>query len=142
MGAAAVTAAREVGGVVGVAVLGAIVNGLLFTNLTRRLVDLGIPLSYRQVVVDAVRSGSPLPTDQTPVGGTFLERYVAAIRQQVVDRTVDAAKSSYVDSLRTALIVAIAVLAAGAVGVWLLLRRTEGDTPTLSAAADHGKASR
>jgi hypothetical protein len=129
MGAAAVTAGREVGGVVGVAVLGAIVNGLLFANLTRRLVDHGIPVAYRRVVVDAVRSGTPLPTSPPPTGGSFLERYAAAIQQQLIDETVDAGKAAYVDSVRSALIVAICVLVAGAVGVALLLRHTEADTP-------------
>ncbi|MDQ1696176.1 MAG: hypothetical protein QOJ03_1529, partial [Frankiaceae bacterium] len=135
MGAAAVTAAREVGGVVGVAVLGAVVNGLLFTKLTTRLVDQGIPVSYRRVVVDAVRSGSPLPTSRPPTDGSFLERYVAAIQQQLIDRTVDAGKAAYVDSVRTALIVAIAVLVAGAVGVAVLLGHTERDTPNSVGAA-------
>ena len=129
MGAAAVTAAREVGGVVGVAALGAIVNGLLFANLTDRLVALGIPLSYREVVVDAVRSGSPVPTEVPPGTGSLLERYVAGIQQSVIDSTVDAAKDAYVDSLQVALWVAVGVLVAGAVGVWLLLRHIGTDTP-------------
>lgn len=129
MGAAAVTAGREIGGVVGVATLGAIVNGLLFTDLTRRLLDAGIPLSYRKVVIDAVRGGAPLPTTPDVTDGTFVERYLAAIKQTLVDKTVDAGKGAYVDSLRTALIVAVCVLAAGAATVWLLLRNAEGDTP-------------
>jgi MFS family permease len=125
MGAAAVTAGREIGGVVGVAVLGAIVNGLLFTRLTERLVDLGIPVSYRHVVIDAVRRGTSLPKSSGGSGGgSFLDRLVGAIKQNLTDRTVDAGKAAYVDSVRTALIVAICVLAAGAVGVWLLLRHT------------------
>jgi MFS family permease len=132
MGAAAVTAGREIGGVVGVAVLGAIVNGLLFRRLTDRLVDLGIPVSYRHVVIDAVRRGASLPKSSGGSGGSgsFLDRIVGAIKQNLTDRTVDAGKAAYVDSVRTALIVAICVLAAGAVGVWLLLRHAETDTPT------------
>jgi hypothetical protein len=134
MGAAAVTAAREVGGVVGVAVLGAIVNTLLFSNLTDRLVALGIPLSYREVVTDAVRSGAPIPTEVPAEAGSLLERYLAGIQQTVIDSTVDAAKDAYVDSLQAALWVAVGVLVAGAVGVWLLLRHTGADTPTAVGA--------
>jgi hypothetical protein len=134
MGAAAVTAAREVGGVVGVAVLGAIVNTLLFSNLTDRLVALGIPLSYREVVTDAVRSGAPIPTEVPAEAGSLLERYLAGIQQTVIDATVDAAKDAYVDSLQAALWVAVGVLVAGAVGVWLLLRHTGADTPTAVGA--------
>ena len=132
MGAAAVTAGREIGGVMGVAILGAIVNGLLFSRLTSRLVDLGIPVSYRHVVIDAVRRGTSLPKHSGGGGGggSFLDRIVGAIKQSLTDRTVDAGKAAYVDSVRTALIVAICVLAAGAVGVWLLLRNAESDTPT------------
>jgi len=129
MGAAAVTAAREMGGVLGIAVLGAIVNGLLISGLTDRLVRLGIPVSYRAIVVDAVRHGAPLPQPEAP-HGNFLERTIQAIKQNLTDQTVDAGKAAYVDSLRTALIVAVCVLAAGAVGVWLLLRHADrSDTP-------------
>jgi MFS family permease len=132
MGAAAVTAGREIGGVMGVAVLGAIVNGLLFHRLTDRLIELGIPVSYRHVVIDAVRRGVSLPKGSGGSGGSgsFLDRLVGAIKQNLTDRTVDAGKGAYVDSVRTALIVAICVLAAGAVGVWILLRHAEsGNTP-------------
>jgi EmrB/QacA subfamily drug resistance transporter len=140
LGAAAVTAAREVGGVLGVAVLGAIVNGLLFTRLTERLVGLGIPLTYRQVVIDAVRNGAPLP-DRIDPHGPLMQRYVEALQQNVIDHTVEAGKAAFVDSVRTALVVAVAVLASGAVGVFVLLRRpspaapadtadTPADTPT------------
>jgi hypothetical protein len=128
MGAAAVTAGREIGGVVGVAVLGAIVNGLLFRRLTDRLVDLGIPVSYRHVVIDAVRGGASLPKHSVSGGGGgggFFDRLIGSIEQNLTDRTVDAGKAAYVDSVRTALVVAICVLAAGAVGVWLLLRHAD-----------------
>jgi MFS family permease len=139
MGAAAVTAGREVGGVLGVAVLGAIVNGLLFTDLTRRLADEGIPLSYRKVVIDAVRGGEPLPTSPEVTGGSFLERYLAAIKQTIVDKTVDAGKAAYVDSLRTALIVASCVLAAGTVTAWWLLRHADAaDTPARNLSEPRG----
>src|SRR4051812_38202854 len=129
MGAAAVTAAREMGGVLGIAVLGAIVNGMLISGLTDRLVRLGIPVSYREIVVDAVRHGAPLPQPEAP-HGNFLERTIQAIKQNLTDQTVDAGKAAYVDSLRTALVVAVCVLAAGAVGVWLLLRNTDREQPT------------
>lgn len=128
MGAAAVTAGREVGGVLGIAVLGAIVNGLLFTKLTQRLTELRIPLSYRTVVLDAVRQGSPLPTAPEPANGSLLAQYLADLKQRIIDHTVDAGKSAYVDSLRTAMIVAIVVLFAGAIGVGLLARHADSDT--------------
>jgi len=39
--------------VAGVAILGSIVNGQLTVNLTARLVQLGIPASFRQLVITA-----------------------------------------------------------------------------------------
>jgi MFS family permease len=133
LGAAAVTAAREVGGVVGVAVLGAVVNARLFDTLTARLAALGIPVGYRRIVVDAVRGGASLPSapPARPHAGhtSLLDRYLEALRQTLVHRTVDAGKAAYADSLRTALVVAAVVLAAGAVTVLLLLRHTAADTP-------------
>ena len=128
MAAAAVTAAREVGGVVGVTVLGAILYARLFSGLTRRLVDLGIPVGYRSIVIDAVRKGTRIPTQAAPDGGAgflpdVLARLLAQVRQSLVDSTVDAGKAAYVAGVRAALIVAIGVLLAGAGGVFLLLRQ-------------------
>jgi hypothetical protein len=56
----------------------------------------------------------------------LIGRILGDVRQNLVDRTVDIGKGAYVDSVRTALIVAVCVLAAGAVGVALLLRHAEG----------------
>jgi type IV secretory pathway VirB3-like protein len=138
MAAAAVTAAREIGGVVGVTVLGAVLYAQLFTGLTRRLVDLGIPVGYRSIVIDAVRKGTTIPTQAQPdTGGgllpAFLSRLLAQVKQTLVDRTVDAGKAAYVAGVRAALLIGVAVLLAGALGVLALLhqprRHTESDTP-------------
>jgi MFS family permease len=127
MAAAAATAAREVGGVVGVTVLGAILYARLFSGLTHRLVELGIPVGYRSIVIDAVRKGARIPTQATADSGAgflpdVLARLLAQVRQSLVDSTVDAGKAAYVAGVRAALIVAIGVLLAGALGVALLLR--------------------
>jgi MFS family permease len=127
MAAAAVTAAREVGGVVGVTVLGAILYARLFSGLTARLEALGIPVGYRSIVIDAVRKGSRIPTQAVPDPGggllpSFLAHLLAQVKQSLVDRTVDAGKAAYVAGVRAALVVGVVVLVAGAVGVALLLR--------------------
>ena len=134
MAAAAVTAAREIGGVVGVTVLGAVLYARLFTGLTARLVDLGIPVGYRSIVIDAVRKGARIPTEATPGPGngllpSFLARLLANVKQSLVDSTVDAGKAAYVAGVRAALVIGVGVLVAGAVGVLILLRHTETDTP-------------
>jgi MFS family permease len=129
MAAATVTAAREVGGVIGVSVLGAILYAQLFAGLTARLVDLGIPVGYRSIVIDAVRKGARIPTEVAPGHVTgflpeVVQRLLAQLKQTLVDRTVDAGKAAYVAGVRSALWVAVAVLVAGAVGVVVLLRPT------------------
>ena len=126
MAAAAVTAAREVGGVVGVSVLGAVLYAQLFDGLTKRLADVGIPTRYRSIVLDAVRDGTPIPTKapqpHDPFPLSLLDRLFGQLQQQLVNRTVDAGKAAYVAGVRSALLIAVAVLVAGAVAVALLLR--------------------
>ena len=56
--ASTINTSRELGAVTGVAILGSLVNGQLTVDLTRRLVQLGIPPAYRQLVINAVITGS------------------------------------------------------------------------------------
>jgi EmrB/QacA subfamily drug resistance transporter len=58
MAASTTNTFRELGAVVGVAVLGSIVNGQLTVNLVRRLTEIGIPKAYQQLVVSAVTTGT------------------------------------------------------------------------------------
>ncbi|HJQ75579.1 MAG TPA: MFS transporter, partial [Gaiellaceae bacterium] len=57
MAASTVNTSRELGGVFGVAVLGAVVNAQLTSGLTEKLVKLGIPLQFRQIVIQFVTTG-------------------------------------------------------------------------------------
>jgi MFS family permease len=58
MAASTINTSRELGAVTGVAILGSIVNGQLTVNLTNRLIQLGIPASYRSIIINAVITGS------------------------------------------------------------------------------------
>lgn len=58
MAASTTNTSRELGAVVGVAVLGSIVNGQLTVNLVHKLTAIGIPAQYQQVVVSAVTTGT------------------------------------------------------------------------------------
>ena len=62
MAASTVNTSRELGGVFGVAVLGAVVNAQLTGRLTQRLIELHIPAQYRQTVIDFVTTGGSLGT--------------------------------------------------------------------------------
>ena len=58
MAASANNTFRELGAVVGVAVLGSIVNGQLTVNLVQKLTAIGIPKSFQPLVVSAVTTGT------------------------------------------------------------------------------------
>jgi hypothetical protein len=102
--------------------------------LTERLSHIGIPVVYRSIVIDSVRKGAPIPKVApavTPGGHPgLLARFLAHVKQALIDKTVDAGKSAYVDSVRAALIVGVFVLAAGAVGVLVLLRSEDHRGPS------------
>jgi len=58
-------AIRELGGVFGVAVLGAVVNAQLTSGLTEKLVKLGIPVQFRQIVIQFVTTGGNITSAET-----------------------------------------------------------------------------
>src|SRR5207248_988513 len=57
MAASTVNTSRELGGEFGVAVLGAVVNAQLTSGLSEKLVKLGIPVQFREIVVKFVTTG-------------------------------------------------------------------------------------
>jgi EmrB/QacA subfamily drug resistance transporter len=65
MAASTVNTSRELGGVFGVAVLGSVVNAQLTSGLTHKLVTLGIPATYRQIVIQFVTTGGNLTTAES-----------------------------------------------------------------------------
>jgi DHA2 family methylenomycin A resistance protein-like MFS transporter len=113
LAAATVNVARELGGVVAVAGLGALVVARLGSDLVRRLLDLGVPDGRTEVLVEALLRGATqrevlrLAGDQVPLEGLLQLRA--------------AAESSYVTSVRLALLGAAAVvlLSAGLCARWL-----------------------
>jgi hypothetical protein len=57
MAASTVNTSRELGGVFGVAVLGAVVNSQITGGLTQRLIELHIPVQFRSIVIQFVTTG-------------------------------------------------------------------------------------
>jgi EmrB/QacA subfamily drug resistance transporter len=57
MAASTVNTSRELGGVFGVAVLGAVVTAQLTTGLSQRLAQLGVPKAARSLILDFVTTG-------------------------------------------------------------------------------------
>ncbi len=68
MAASTVNTSRELGGVFGVAVLGAVVNAQLTSGLNEKLVHLHIPLLYRNVVIQFVTTGGNVTSAENSPG--------------------------------------------------------------------------
>jgi len=79
MAASTVNTSRELGGVFGVAVLGAVVNAQLTTGLSEKLVRLGIPQIYRQVVIQFVTTGGNIASAENSPGVKGHEKLIAKV---------------------------------------------------------------
>jgi DHA2 family multidrug resistance protein-like MFS transporter len=123
LAAATVNVARELGGVVAVAGLGALVVARLGADLTARLLELGVPGGRTETLVEALLRGASqgevlrLSGDQVPLDALLQLR--------------GAAESSYVTSVRAALVGAavVVLLSAALAAVWLQPRVDELDHP-------------
>jgi DHA2 family methylenomycin A resistance protein-like MFS transporter len=118
LAAATVNVARELGGAVAVAGLGAVVVSRLSADLTARLLGLGVAPRPAEVVVDTVLRG------ETSTDGV-LEATGGTVPLEALLQLRAAAEASFVTSTRAALLVAAGVLlASAAVAV-----RTSGRSP-------------
>lgn len=111
MAASATTTSRELGSVVGVAVLGSLVNGELTANLTHRLTELGVPQGFQSLVINAVETG------QVPKGGGAAQQTYGPI----VAKVIDAAYAAFRSGLGVSLVVAGGVILGSAVVAWFTL---------------------
>jgi hypothetical protein len=113
MASSAVNTSRELGAVAGVAILGSIVNGQLTVNLTARLVQLGIPVSFRHLVITAVTTGQ---TQAAEAGLNPATRKEFAV---LINKVVNAAYGALTHGLDIALIASASLLLfSGAVAYW------------------------
>jgi hypothetical protein len=79
MAASTVNTSRELGGVFGVAVLGAVVNAQLTSGLTEKLVKLGIPANFRQIVIQFVTTGGNITSAEHSPAAKGHEAIVAKV---------------------------------------------------------------
>ena len=79
MAASTVNTSRELGGVFGVAVLGSVVNAQLTSGLTGKLVALGIPETYRRIVIQFVTTGGNLSTAESSPAAAGHQKLVAKV---------------------------------------------------------------
>ena len=121
MAASATNTSREIGAVIGVAVLGALVNAQLRSSLTSRLKHLGIPANFQSIVIHAVETGGVPSSGNTKGAGGA----AGAGQGTLVQEVIHAAYSAFYAGLHAALLLsAILVLAAGLFTFVLLGRRT------------------
>ena len=120
MAAGATTTSRELGSVVGVAVLGSLLNGTLTVDLTRRLTELGVPGAFRDTVISAIETGQ---VSQGNGAAAAAEKAFGPI----VAHVVDAAYAAFRTGLSISLVVAGVVILASGLIAWVTLhgRRPE-----------------
>ena len=106
MAASTVNTSRELGGVFGVAVLGAVVNAQLTSGLTEKLVKLGIPAQFREIVVQIVTTGGS--TDPADYG-------IAKGNARTVAKVLVAAEDSAGHGVHLALQISAGIVLAAAV---------------------------
>ena len=123
MAASAANTVRQVGAVVGVAVLGSLVNSHLTADLSGRLRALGIPANFQSIVIGAIEHG-------TVSGGSG----AAANYGQIVNQVIDAAYSAFRAGLSVALWLSAAMMLGAAVIAALTVNRSSKPTPTSVAS--------
>jgi EmrB/QacA subfamily drug resistance transporter len=106
MAASTVNTSRELGGVFGVAVLGAVVNAQLTGGLTEKLVKLGIPAQFRESVIQIVTTGGSTNPSDYPI---------AKGNAQTVAKVLLAAEDSAGHGVHLALQIAAGIVLAAAV---------------------------
>ncbi len=114
MAASTVNTSRELGGVFGVAVLGAVVNAQLTSGLTDKLVKLGIPVQFRQIVIQFVTTGGNLSSAENSPAAKGHEKIVAQV--------LVAAEDSAGHGVHLALEIATGIVLAAAVVAAFALR--------------------
>lgn len=123
MAASTVNTSRQLGGVFGVAILGAVVNAQLTGSLAHKLVQLGIPANFRAIVIDAITHGAVVPA--TPAGAGAQAHGHAALVAQVIR----AAEDSFGHGLHVSLLVAGGVLLAAAAAAFVAYAQPGGFVP-------------
>ena len=120
MAASVSNTSRQLGAVVGVAVLGAVVNAKLTGSLEHRLNAIGIPAKFQSIVLQAVTHGG-VPQSagqaQAPSGSS-----------SIVAKVIDAAFGAFGDGLHVCLAIAAALLLMATIVAFVLVRPAPSDS--------------
>jgi hypothetical protein len=99
MAASTINTSRELGAVTGVAILGSIVNGQLTVNLTRRLIEIGVPNSFRQEIITDVITGTASSKAAAE------SRHSSAFVRHIINEVIRAAYGAFTHGMNLALTV-------------------------------------
>jgi len=124
MAASATNTSRELGAVLGVAVLGAIVDSKLTGDLAARLKSIGIPASFQSLVLKAVTGGGLGSSGEANAAEHSKNAAIAKIATKVVH----AAYMAFGSGLHEALEISGVLLLAGAVVSVVTLHRVRGQS--------------
>ncbi len=122
MAASATNTSRELGAVIGVAVLGAVVDSKLTGELAARLKALGIPPSFQSLVVNAVSSGG-----LSPSAASKAEHSHTVHVADLATKVIHAAYEAFGSGLHLSFDIAGALLALSAVVAAATVHRRSGE---------------
>ena len=130
MAASTTNTSRELGAVFGVAVLGAVVNSRLTSDLTRRLHEIGVPARFQSIVIDALEHGG-VPNSAQGSAAAAAGTPAAAGHQSIVNQVIDAAYQAFYSGLDIALLLSAALILAAAVVAAVAVRSDPADLEEL-----------
>jgi len=130
MAASATNTSREIGAVTGVAVLGALVNAQLRSDLAGRLHQLGIPVSFQSVVINALETGGVPSSGHTAGAGGS----AAAGQGKLVQEVIQAAYHAFQTGLHAALYLSAGLVIAAALLAAVTLRHQHRPEPRAATA--------
>jgi hypothetical protein len=116
MAASTVNTFRELGGVFGVSILGAIMNSRLTSTLAERLQAAGVPGGFIALIISAVTHGG----GRVGKGG---KTSAPAGFESLVKTATQAAESAFASGLGIALLLTSAILFLAAVIAWWTIRK-------------------
>ena len=127
MAASATNTSREIGAVAGVAVLGALVDARLHSDIIASMHALGIPRIYQTIVINGVETGLVPNSGQSSSGTNNLK---------LEHEVIQAAYNAFSSGLHAALYLsAVLVLAAGLFSFVLLTRRERAESDRAASPA-------
>jgi EmrB/QacA subfamily drug resistance transporter len=115
MAASTVNTSRELGGVLAVAILGAVINGRLVSDLTAHLGGLGVSHDLQQLVLNAVTHGGLPANAALAILANPVVAAEALTHPGILGKILDAATTAFGNALHVGLTVAAVILLVGAV---------------------------